>query len=186
METHRKKLSALVTLFACGVVCASASPRSQVLFVVADDYGWNDVGYHQNAPSCAAGTMSGTTCANPSGQPTTDVPLKERSVSTSQKRNKRSLHPALALPSASGRSQNAPMSRCSSSCVFSSLNRATHRPPLGTSPSRATFQGRRSLGRTTAIQVALPTLIPSVLSGRRTVKKGTKLRGCFEPSHAPT
>jgi arylsulfatase A-like enzyme len=49
------------------VSVATASPaRPHVLLVVADDYGWNDVGYHQNQISSA----------NPQGLQTTNVALK--------------------------------------------------------------------------------------------------------------
>eukprot|EP00756_Hemistasia_phaeocysticola_P024161 Hpha_TRINITY_DN15933_c0_g1::TRINITY_DN15933_c0_g1_i1::g.72909::m.72909/K01135/ARSB; arylsulfatase B len=41
--------------------CASAASKPHVLFVLADDYGWNDVGYHQNSVSSA----------NPDGKNTT-------------------------------------------------------------------------------------------------------------------
>jgi arylsulfatase A-like enzyme len=45
------------------VVAGLATPRQpHLLFIVADDYGWNDVGYHQNAISSA----------NPKGLPTTN------------------------------------------------------------------------------------------------------------------
>jgi len=39
-----------------------ATKRPHILFIVADDYGWNDVGYHQNKPSSA----------NPKGGQTTN------------------------------------------------------------------------------------------------------------------
>ena len=51
--TLKAALAALCVSLA--FVCAVASPprKSQphVLFIVADDFGWNDVGYHQNHQS---------------------------------------------------------------------------------------------------------------------------------------
>ena len=34
-------------------VTYSLKRQPHILFIVADDYGWNDVGYHQNKPSSA-------------------------------------------------------------------------------------------------------------------------------------
>ena len=47
-------------------IATAASTLPHVLLIVADDYGWNDVGYHQNQVSSA----------NPKGLATTDVALK--------------------------------------------------------------------------------------------------------------
>jgi arylsulfatase B/arylsulfatase I/J len=43
--------------------CDAAHRQPHILMIVADDYGWNDIGYHQNA-------ISG---ANPLGRPTTNA-----------------------------------------------------------------------------------------------------------------
>eukprot|EP00039_Didymoeca_costata_P006969 m.95015 g.95015 ORF g.95015 m.95015 type:complete len:649 (-) comp13473_c0_seq4:141-2087(-) len=53
----------IVTILLLSIVGARAgSTKPHILFVVADDYGYNDVGYHQNAKSSA----------NPEGLPTTN------------------------------------------------------------------------------------------------------------------
>ena len=60
----------LLLLLACTlatVAAASAPPPPNVLLIVADDYGHNDIGYQQNAPT--------TSNLNPHGFNTTNVPL---------------------------------------------------------------------------------------------------------------
>eukprot|EP01062_Namystynia_karyoxenos_P083232 TRINITY_DN9530_c0_g1_i1.p1 TRINITY_DN9530_c0_g1~~TRINITY_DN9530_c0_g1_i1.p1 ORF type:complete len:635 (+),score=161.64 TRINITY_DN9530_c0_g1_i1:86-1990(+) len=53
----------LETALFAAAFAAGRAPRPHILFVVADDLGWNDVGYHQNAASGA----------NPQGRPTTSA-----------------------------------------------------------------------------------------------------------------
>ena len=54
----------LLPLVACtlaGLSSASAKDLPHILFVVGDDFGWNDIGYHQNARSGANPTGAATT-----------------------------------------------------------------------------------------------------------------------------
>lgn len=64
-------LACLWLAVACGKVAASkvASKRvPHILFMLADDYGWNDIGYHAN--HSATGYYNS---ANPSGEQTTNA-----------------------------------------------------------------------------------------------------------------
>jgi arylsulfatase A-like enzyme len=54
----------LLYIFLAPTAAAGSPKRPHVLFVVADDYGWNDVGYHTN--QSAAGYLN---TANPDGHP---------------------------------------------------------------------------------------------------------------------
>lgn len=47
---------------------AVAKKLPHILFIVADDFGYNDVGYHQSTESVPRAYP-----ANPSGRPTTDA-----------------------------------------------------------------------------------------------------------------
>lgn len=58
------QLAAVALLSTAGVAFSAEKPH--VLLVVADDYGWNDVGFHQNNKSSC----------NPAGAPTTNVVLE--------------------------------------------------------------------------------------------------------------
>ena len=59
-----QRLFGALWLSASALAALSASPPlPHVVFILADDYGWNDVGYHQNAVSSA----------NPRGLPTVNA-----------------------------------------------------------------------------------------------------------------
>lgn len=59
----RNQLAALLLLASSA---HADPPKPHVLLVIADDYGWNDIGYHQNQPSSA----------NPQGLQTTDTAIQ--------------------------------------------------------------------------------------------------------------
>eukprot|EP01063_Lacrimia_lanifica_P021619 TRINITY_DN290_c3_g1_i10.p1 TRINITY_DN290_c3_g1~~TRINITY_DN290_c3_g1_i10.p1 ORF type:complete len:534 (+),score=158.76 TRINITY_DN290_c3_g1_i10:38-1639(+) len=55
-------MSRTAVLLACALGAAAAPPKPHVVFILADDYGWNDIGYNQNQKSSA----------NPDGHATTN------------------------------------------------------------------------------------------------------------------
>eukprot|EP00755_Sulcionema_specki_P000651 Sspe_Gene.115545::Locus_103128_Transcript_1_1_Confidence_1.000_Length_1764::g.115545::m.115545/K01135/ARSB; arylsulfatase B len=59
-------LSALGLVLALLLAHDSQGTAPHIVLIVADDYGWNDVGYHQNQPSSA----------NPKGDPTTNAVIR--------------------------------------------------------------------------------------------------------------
>ena len=56
-------LRMLLALQLLATRAAAAAPRPHILLVLADDYGYNDVGYHEGKPSSA----------NPAGEATTSA-----------------------------------------------------------------------------------------------------------------